>query len=318
MNDRTQLVRLGLVGILLAATALRGENWIRVDSAGIHYVIDADSDAVQPYLKPADPQAGAIKVPKWLYPAPGAMPTESSYNVRYGIAVAAFASGSTREELAAYYLQLLQSHGYRSNSRELGETGTVLVVGGKLNTGTPSVHVTPRQGFTELRVEYSFWGGNAPKKFSKVWYDDPSGVLCLREVATGEYFYLDKQFIVQASRIFGAGVAWGGLPMPAWLPVYPGAQRISDKAESLGPAAFVTPDSIRAVTDYYTAAVKNAGAKVLSSQVAPVGGKDYQGHVLAVLGDDQMEIFVQEMQFLIRRSASKDVGIVIRYIVPKP
>jgi len=189
-------------------------------------------------------------------------------------------------------------------------TGTVVVVGGKLNTGTPSVQVTPLQRFTELRVQYLFWGGNAPKTFSKVWYDDPSGVLCLREVATGEYFYLDKKFIVQASRIFGAGVAWGGLPMPAWLPVYPGAQRISDKAQSLGPAAFVTPGSIRAVTEYYTAAAKNAGAKVLSSDVTPVGGKDHQGHV--------MEIFVQEMQSLIRGSASKDVGIVIRYIVPKP
>jgi hypothetical protein len=43
-------------------------NYVRLESGDHYFVVDTDSDAVQKNLKPANPQAGQVKFPPWLYP----------------------------------------------------------------------------------------------------------------------------------------------------------------------------------------------------------------------------------------------------------
>ena len=112
--------------------------------------------------------------------------------------------------------------------------------------------------------------------------------------------------------------------MPEWLPVYPGAAR-SPKGRitwMFKPTAeFVTGDPIRKVYEYYLAQLRSVGANVTSSGINRSGTplKDFDAHVIAVKGDDQVEIGVGEvvhMGFPSSTSGSR-TGIGIRYAVPK-
>jgi hypothetical protein len=103
------------VTTVLAVGAIRlcAENLVKVELDGKSLVLDTDSDAVQRNLKPANPQAGEVKLPAWLYPSPGQAPLRSNYDVRTGIASAAFSSGSTVDQVVTYYGQLLTSKAIR-------------------------------------------------------------------------------------------------------------------------------------------------------------------------------------------------------------
>src|ERR1051325_1616693 len=96
---------------LCFVAAARGQNYIRVQSGGQSYVVDAASDAVQKNLTPANPQAGEVELPAWLFPYQGAVPAKSTYDVRTGIAEATFAAGGTIDQITTYYDQLFRSRG---------------------------------------------------------------------------------------------------------------------------------------------------------------------------------------------------------------
>src|SRR5579862_6908439 len=87
------------VAIAFAGAYLHAEHLIKVELDGKSFVLDTDSDAVQQNLKPANPQAGEVKLPAWLYPSPGQAPVRSSYDARSGIASATFASSGAVDQV---------------------------------------------------------------------------------------------------------------------------------------------------------------------------------------------------------------------------
>jgi hypothetical protein len=312
---------LRLLPILLVALALDGENYIRVNSGARSYVIDADSDAVQKNLKAADPQAGEDHLPAWLYPYEGAVPVRANYDVRTGIANANFSSGGTVDQIVAYYTQLFQSHGYVT-SGPMGSPNS-RIVSAKNATGNISTMVSSFRGEISIRVTFAPSRERSGKKhFKAAWYDDARGLLCLEDTTTGAQYYLDKDGILEANLNRPGGVKSTGAAMPAWLPVYPGAQQKKVQM-SFGPnITFVTRAPMRTVYDWYVRAVENAGATVTDRGFMRSGTptEDFSAHIAAVRGSDKVEIRMgktfQPFTLGAPPLPKDEVGIGIRYSVP--
>jgi hypothetical protein len=309
--------------LLIAALAigLRGENYIRVDSGGRYYVIDADSHEVQKNLKPADPQAGENNLPAWLYPYAGAAPLRANYDVRTGIASANFSSGGTVDQIVAYYAQLFRSRGYVT-SGPMGSANS-RVVSGKNAAGNVSTIVSSFRGEISVRVTFAPSREKSGKKhFKAAWYDEARGLLCLEDTSTGAQYYLDKGAILEANLNRPGGVKSAGAAMPAWLAVYPGAQPKKVQM-AFGPnITFVTRDPMRTVYEWYVRTVENAGATVTDRGFMRSGtpAEDFSAHIEAVRGDDKVEIRMgkvfQPFTLGVPPPPKDQIGIGIRYSVP--
>ncbi len=309
--------------------ALHAENFVSVEAQGHHLVIDTDSDAVQRNLKPANPQPGQSKLPAWLYPYAGAVPLRAEYDVNSRMSSATFAGGGTVDQSVAYYAQLLASQGFVT-SAPLGSP-TSKIISGKNATGLVSVMVgiPPRtpEGAVQMTVTFKPSGTQAPKRhFVAAWYDDARGLLCLRDTGTADEYYLEIRSIAEANLNRPGAVKSEGAKMPAWLPVYPNARASELKMLwTFEPTAtFGTRDSIRAVYEYYLAAVKNAGARVVENGITRSGNppQDFSAQIVAQLGDDVVDIRSGEILGGMNWSVATDpnplkTGIGIRYTVPK-
>ena len=301
--------------------SLQGQNYIRVDSGGQSYVIDADSEAVQKSLKPADPQSGENHFPAWLYPYQGAVPSRAHYDVRTGIASAYFAGGGTIDKIVAYYGQLFRSRGFVSGA-PMGSASSK-IVSGKNASGNVSVIASMFRG--EMTIQVTFAPAKertAKKHFKAAWYDDARGLLCLEETSTGAQYYLDQRAIFEANLNRPGGVKSEGAAMPGWLPVYPAAQRKKVQIMAFDPnITFVTRDPMRTVYEWYLQAVENAGATVVSRGLVRSGKPldDYSAHVEAVRGGDKVEIRIGKVFSIapLAPQPPKDMlAIGIRYSVP--
>ena len=312
----------------IAPTLLWAANYVRLESGDRYFVIDTDSDDVQKNLKPANPKAGDVKLPSWLYPYAGAVPVRANYDVRTGIASATFAAGGTVDQVVAYYGQLYASKGFVS-SGPLGQPNSKIISGKNASGNVSAMVGVPfrnPQGGVEITVTFAPSETKSLKKhFETAWYDDARALLCLRDTATGEEYYLDGQGILEANLNRPGAVASTTASMPAWLPRYPNAHTAKVKVLWLfdPTATFQTNDSIRAVYDFYLAAVKNAGARVVQSSITQSGKplKDFDAQVVAQLGDDVVDIRAGEIVNLnpmpFSAPAPTGTGIGIRYTVPK-
>ena len=305
----------------MLALGLRAQTYIRVDSGGREYVIDADSHEVQKNLKPADPQAGEHHLPAWLFPYQGAVPTRAHFDVRTGIASATFASGGTVEEAAAYYGQLFRSRGYVS-SGAMG-SATSKIVSGKNATGAVSVIASMFRGEVAIQVTFAPLPGKAPQKhFKAAWYDDARGLLCLEETSTGAQYYLDREGILEANLNRAGGVKSQGAPMPSWLPVYPGAQQKKVQMAFEPNITFVTRDPMRRVYEWYVDALEKAGAKVTERGFLRSGtpAEDFSANVTALRGGDKVEIRIGRVFQLgtlgVPAPPKDQIAIGVRYSVP--
>src|SRR2546427_4141123 len=280
----------GTILLLFLAVAANGQNYIRVEGGGQSYVVDADSEAVQKNLTPANPQAGEIKFPAWLNPYQGSVPKRAHYDVRTGISSAYFDSGGTVDEVMSYYTELFRSRGFTSG----GPMGSASkIVSGKNASGTVSVIASVVRGAVEIQVTFAPSAGKSGKKhFKAAWYDDARGLLCLEDTLTGEQYYLDKGGILEANLNRPGGVKSEGAAMPSWLPVYPGAQRAKVQMAFDPTITFVAQASIRTVYNWYTEAVKNAGARIVEGGIMRSGTplEDFSAQIVAVLGDDKVDI----------------------------
>jgi len=314
------------VVLVLAATPLRAENFIKLEVDGRSLVLDIDSDKVQQNLKPANPQAGQVKLPAWLYPTPGQAPLRSNYDARTGIASAVFASGGTVDQVVAYYGQLLASKAYTTGA-PMGSP-TSKIVSGKNASATISVSVgvpfrNPAGG-AEFTVTYAPAQNEANRKhFEAAWFDQARALLCLRDLATGEEYYLDARGIGEANLNRPGAVKSQDAPYPAWFPIYPGAQRTTFKVFILlePTATFRTRDSMRAVYDFYRTALPNAGAKLLNQSFSRSGTppKDFGAEIKAQKGDDVVEIAIGEIidpDPIRALSSERGIGFGVRYTVP--
>jgi hypothetical protein len=197
------------------AIAANGQNYVRVESGGQSYVIDADSEAVQKNLKPANPQAGAIKFPAWLKPHQGAVPKLANYDARTGISEAYFDSGGTVDQVMQYYTELFRSNGFTSGA-PMGRVSKI--VSGKNASGTVSVIASMVRGVVEIHVTFAPSAATSGKKhFKAAWYDDTRGLLCLEDTSTGEQYYLDKRIILEANLNRPGGVKSEGTFITASL-----------------------------------------------------------------------------------------------------
>jgi hypothetical protein len=316
--------------LVLVAPALSwGTNYISVQSGGQSFVVDTDSEKVQKNLKPANPQAGESKLPAWLFPYAGAQPTRPEYDVQTGMASASFATGGTVEQTVAYYAQLFASKGFAGGSPMGSPTSRIVSArkaGGLVSALVTSPPFGPQAGTVQLKVtNLPAADASAKKHFESAWYDDGRGLLCLRDTATGEEYYLDRRGILEANLNRPGGVVSTGAAVPTWLPRYPNAHSAKIKLFGMSDATatFRTPDSIRAVYQYYLAAVQNAGAHVVSNGITQSGKppKDFDAHVTAQLGGDVVEIGIGEifsMSFPVPFSEpATGTAIGIRYSVPK-
>lgn len=314
--------------VLASIGALRAENFISVDVQGHQLVIDTDSDAVQKNLKPANPQAGQVKLPAWLYPYAGAVPVRGNYDVRTGISSATFAGGGTVDQSVAYYAQLLASQRFATGA-PMGQPNSK-IVSGKNASGTVSVMVgvpfRNPQGGVEITTTFApSETASSKKHFEAAWYDDSRGLLCLRDKSTGEEYYLELRGIAEANLNRPGGVKAEGAVKPAWLPVYPNGHvaKVHVLWAFEPNVTYLTHDSIRAVYEFYLAAVKNAGARVITSGITKSGKplKDFDAEVMAQLGDDVVDIRTGEVfntnPMAFNDPDSTGTGIGIRYTVPK-
>jgi hypothetical protein len=317
-----------LISLTLGAGLLHAENFIKVEIDGKSLVLDTDSSAVQRNLKPANPQPGAVKLPAWLFPSSGLAPLRSTYDPNTGIASATFASGSTVDQVVAYYGQLLASKGYTTGA-PMGSP-TSKIVSGKGAAATVSVMASPaRTGGVEFTITYAPKQGTVNRRrFEAAWFDAGRDLLCLRDTATGEEYYLDGPGILAANLNRPGAVASEGAPYPSWFPIYPGAQRASAKIMMLliePTATFQTRDSIRAVYDFYRTALVGAGAKLLQQRLSGSGNpvKDFSTEIGAQKGDDVVEIEIGEVhdpnpaRVMNGEKLLEGTGIGVRYTVPK-
>jgi hypothetical protein len=308
----------GAIVSLFLAVPANAQNYVSVESGGRSYVVDVDSQAVQKNLKPANPQAGAIKFPTWLTPYPGATPKRANYDVRTGISSAYFDSGGTVDEAIGYYLQLFRSNGFTAG-QPMG--GASKIVSGKNASGTVSAIASVVRGVVEIQVTFAPSAANLGKKhFKAAWYDDARGLLCLEDTSTGEQYYLDKSGILEANVNRPGGVRSEGAAMPSWLPVYPAATRAKVQMGFNPTITFVARAPIRTVYNWYKEAVRNAGAQIVDSGIMRSGTplEDFSAQIVAVLGDDKVDIRIGKTFALGLPQLPKDeIGIGIRYSVPK-
>ena len=110
--------------------------------------------------------------------------------------------------------------------------------------------------------------------------------------------------------------------MPAWLPAYPGAQRKKVQMAFEPNITFVTRDPMHTVYEWYVAAVANAGARVIDrgSMRSGTPSEDFSAHVVAVRGDDKVEIRIgkvfQAFTIGVPPPPKDQIAIGIRYSVP--
>jgi hypothetical protein len=314
------------LALAFGATALRAENFIKVEVDGKSFVVDTDSGAVQRNLRPANPQIGEVKLPAWLFPSPsGQMPLRSHYDPNSGIAEATFASGGTVDQIVTYYGQLLASKSYTTGA-PMGQP--TKIVSGKNAAAVISVMASPaRSGGTEFTVTFAPTPGASNRRhFEAAWFDQTRALLCLRDVATGEEYYLDARSIVEANLNRPGAVKSQGAPYPAWFPIYPGAQRATIKLIFLmePTATFQTHASMRTVYDYYRTALANAGARLLEQRFSQSGNppKDFGGNIKAQMGDDVVDIEIGEIhdpnpaRVMAGEKLIEGTGIGVRYTVP--
>jgi hypothetical protein len=326
MTFTTRIV--GACALMLGAVVLHAENLIKIEVDGKTLVLDTDGADLQKNLKPANPQAGEGKLPAWLFPSPGQAPTRSHYDALTGIASATFASGGTVDQVVAYYKQLLESKGYTAGA-PLGQPNSKIVSGKNASAAISIMAAVPfrQTSGTEFMVTYAPSPGAAKKKhFEAAWFDQARALLCLRDTATGEEYYLDARSIGEANLNRPGAVKSEGAPYPSWFPIYPGAQRPKAKITFLmePTATFQTRDSIRAVYDFYKTALENAGARVVSQSFVRSGtpAKDFSAEFKAQKGDDVVEIQIGVLYGtdpgrLIAGTQLPGTGIGVRYTVPK-
>lgn len=316
------------VAVLISlATRLLADNFTKVEIEGRTFVLDTDSPAVQRGLKPANPQAGTVKLPAWLFPSPGQTPLRSNYDANTGIATAAFASGGTVDQIVTYYRQLFASKGYTTGA-PMGSP-TSKIVSGKSASAAVSVIANPtRTGATEFTVTYAAKQGASDRKhFEVAWFDPARTLLCLRDAATGEEYYLDGPGIMAANLNRPGAVTSDSAPYPSWFPIYPGAQRTSVKVFVLlePTATFQTQDSIHAVYDWYRTALANAGAKLGRQSLNRSGTppKDFTAEITAQNGEDVVQIEIGALidpnpaRVMKGEKLIEGTGIAVRYSVPK-
>jgi len=299
------------------------QNYVRVESSadGRIYTVDLNTASVQRALRPVNDAVLGKKLPKWLYPGADFKASNLHWDPVSGVINGTFAMTGTADEVTALYDQLLRSHGMRV-TRLPYKAGDGLQMTGSATAATVTVQIQPQSAAIQARVTY------APRnptreRFDVVWYDDASGLLRVRDGAGDEY-QMSKREIVANNLNKPGGVASSGAAMPQWLPAYPGASR-SPKGRitwMFTPTAeFLTGDSIRKVYEFYLAKVQSAGATVKSSGINRSGTplKDFDAYVIAVKGDDQVEIRIGELFQMGFPSASSGsrTGIGIRYAVPK-
>jgi hypothetical protein len=312
-----------------AAIPLPAKNLIKVEIGGRSLVVDIDSSDVQKNLKPANPQAGLTKLPSWLFPSPGQTPLRDHYDVNTGIASATFAAGGTADQLIAYYVQLLASKGFPT-SAPLGQPNSKIVSGKNASAAVSVIVNTPFRnpaGGTEIMVTYAPLKANAAGKFEAAWFDESRGILCLRDTGTGEEYYLDARSIAEANLNRPGAVKSEGATYPSWFPIYPGARKTQVSVIwAYDPTAtFQTRDSIRAVYDYYLAALPSAGAKILSNGIVKSGtpSKDFGAQIVAQMGDDVVDVRAGEIvnlnpyPALAKDKPLEGTGIGVRYTVPQ-
>jgi hypothetical protein len=318
-----------MIPLAISAGRLQGENFTKVEIDGKSIVLDTDSAAVQRNLKPANPQAGATRLPAWLLPSPGQAPLRSDYDADRGIASAVFASSGTVDQVVVYYGQLLASKGYTTGP-PLGSP--TKIVSGKGAVASVSVLASPARnpaGGAEFTVTYAPKPGAENRKhFEVVWFDPTRALLCLRDAASGEEYYLNAPGILQANLNRPGAVKSEGEPYPSWFPIYPGAQRATAKIMMLliePTATFQTRDSIRAVYDFYRTALEGAGARVVRQRLSRSGNpvKDFNAEITAQKGDDVVEIEIGEIhdpnpaRVMKGEKLLEGTGIGVRYTVPK-
>jgi len=314
---------IGFCLALLLAIPVLGENYVRVDSPsdGRSYTVDLDATAVQRALRPINESVLVEKLPKWLYPSADFRPTNLHWDPVSGVIGGTFALSGTVDGATELYAQSLRSHGMRvSKLPYRGREG--LQITGSSAAATVTVQIQPQPGAIQAGVTYA--PVRAPRqRFDVVWYDDVSGVLRVRDVSGAE-FQMNKNAVVANNLNRAGGVASEGAAMPSWLTLYPGATRSPKgriKWMFTPTAEFVTSEPIRKVYEFYLAQLRAAGANVTSSGINRSGTplKDFDAHVVAVKGDDQVEIRIGEVvQMGIPSGASNGrTGIGIRYSVPK-
>jgi len=320
----TELMRRYLLSCLLPAGFLCGQDYVRVPSQadGRTYVIDTTK--VGDDLKPVT--APESKLSAFLFPQPGATPTEAHYNVERRIASATFRTGGSVEQVTEYYVQTLGAQGLKvSKPLQVARGGAQLT--GFNSTKTISVYVDPKPGFIEIRATEAITKQPIKQKhFESVWYDDTRGILRLKDTATGDEYDLPKKAIVAHNLNRPGAVKSEKAAMPDWLPAYPGAKwlPIGKISFMMDPtAAFVTSHSIRQVYDYYRAAIEGAGANITSQELTRSGTPmaDFSAHIVALRGDDGVEIQIGEaiqIGSILAATGPKQIGIGIRYTVPKP
>jgi hypothetical protein len=303
---------------LLPAAA---QNYIRVDSQidGRSYTIDTNQSSIQHALHLVTASNPAAKMPAWLYPQAGAQAYDAKFDPISGIATGIFYCGGTVEEVAGYYMQVMRSRGMRT-SQTPGIKNVGLYLSGNSEPVAVSISVTPRNGSIEVRVTHTPLHKPKTRVFEAVWYDDPSGILRLRDTASGEEYELEKHAIVRANLNRAGGVKSQGPGKPSWLPVYPGAQPPKGKVTWMDDptAQYITDAPVRKVFEYYVDAVQAAGAQVKQKSLV-TSNKHDSGHVVALLGDDLVEINIATVWHIftgLGSDTSEHTGIGIIYKVP--
>ena len=131
-------------------------------------VLDTDSSSVQRNLKPANPQAGAVKLPAWLYPSPGHAPLRSNYDANTGMP-----ARSPRAEQWIRWSRITDSSWRRKvtprdprwaqpqarSSPAKGRLATVSVIASPARTGGVEFTITyaPKQGTVNRRHFEAAW-----------------------------------------------------------------------------------------------------------------------------------------------------------------
>jgi hypothetical protein len=320
-----------IVLLAIGVGRLQAENFTKVEIDGHSIVLDTDSSAVQRNLKPANPEANATKLPAWLFPSPGQAPLRANFDPNTGIASAVFASTGSVDQIIAYYGQLLASKSYTTGPLPPPGPPATRILSGKGAAATISVLASPARNAAgaEFTVTYAPKPGAANRKhFEVAWFDPARTLLCLRDAATGEEYYLDAPGILQANLNRPGAVKSEGAPYPSWFPIYPGAQRATAKIMMLlmePTATFQTHDAIHTVYDYYRTALENAGAKLGRQSLTRSGNppKDFTAEIVAQKGDDVVEIEIGEIhdpnpaRVMQGEKLLEGTGIGVRYTVPK-
>jgi hypothetical protein len=65
------------ISIALCAWPAAADHYLGIDAYGQRYTLDTDKTALRRALQPLPPERAAVKLPAWLFPSPGATPSEA-------------------------------------------------------------------------------------------------------------------------------------------------------------------------------------------------------------------------------------------------